>query len=466
MELCEGLRLVECAVVVLDFVRKQGKGVGQKGVDAWQLRELTKALLQTRAALTPADADLAIDKRPAQLHHARTAAAQDVPAATMRLRLWDSDGAQVVSAMDGTELSIGGVRLVCRCRIADGDSIDKLRTTWESIYGVSSSGYKSASPGERPDTITLHNIPHRWLAEPRVSTKPSFLVTHGIMSKLGEVRTLEIVDQDASTSSSGSLTPTSTQPDRRGRQVGLQLQRFQTHNEFLKALEVLSGKLLKKDGSPLVVDYNLAVDTAGFFSEKNVRARKMEKQRLQRAAEQAATERSRREEIEKRRKQLEEERRAAEAKAEADRLKRQEEERQQAEAERLRVEEEERMQEELEERGRREKAERRAEEQRLAAIADQERLEAEERAREADELARRMQKAREELAELEETKQRMLTEIAHRTQHASTVPTGAHDERDDDDHRDAHHSLVADDAAQLEEDIALLRPWKRLSTPR
>lgn len=41
---------------------------------------------------------------------------------------------------------------------------------------------------QQPDTIILRGVPSRWFAEPRVSSKPSMLVTHTIFSTFGKIR--------------------------------------------------------------------------------------------------------------------------------------------------------------------------------------------------------------------------------------------------------------------------------------
>lgn len=48
-------------------------------------------------------------------------------------------------------------------------------------------GY-SRSGRQEPDTIVLRGLPSRWFAEPRVSSKPSMLVTHTIFSTFGRIR--------------------------------------------------------------------------------------------------------------------------------------------------------------------------------------------------------------------------------------------------------------------------------------
>ena len=46
---------------------------------------------------------------------------------------------------------------------------------------------------EEPDTIILRGVPSRWFAEPRVSSKPSLLVTHTIFSTFGKIRHVYIL---------------------------------------------------------------------------------------------------------------------------------------------------------------------------------------------------------------------------------------------------------------------------------
>ena len=51
------------------------------------------------------------------------------------------------------------------------------------------SGYSRGGSGrQQPDTIVLRGAPSRWFAEPRVSSKPSMLVTHTIFSTFGKIR--------------------------------------------------------------------------------------------------------------------------------------------------------------------------------------------------------------------------------------------------------------------------------------
>jgi arginine/serine-rich splicing factor 17 len=41
---------------------------------------------------------------------------------------------------------------------------------------------------QEPDTIVMKGVPSRWVAEPRVSSKPSMLVTHTVFSTFGKIR--------------------------------------------------------------------------------------------------------------------------------------------------------------------------------------------------------------------------------------------------------------------------------------
>ncbi|KAF5195773.1 A-kinase anchor protein 17a-like, partial [Thalictrum thalictroides] len=49
--------------------------------------------------------------------------------------------------------------------------------------------YSSRDGGrQQPDTLVVRGLPSRWFAEPRVSSKPSMLVTHTIFSVFGKIR--------------------------------------------------------------------------------------------------------------------------------------------------------------------------------------------------------------------------------------------------------------------------------------
>ncbi|PWA23736.1 hypothetical protein CTI12_AA628990 [Artemisia annua] len=101
-------------------------------------------------------------------------------------------------------------------------------------------GYSRGRKRE-PDTIVLRGVPSRWFAETRVSSKPSMLVTHTIFSALGKIR-------------------------------------FEDHSEFCKALKVLCGRSLQKQGSRLKADYKVTWDKDGIFrnarsqTDKNYRS--------------------------------------------------------------------------------------------------------------------------------------------------------------------------------------------------
>eukprot|EP00897_Mesotaenium_endlicherianum_P010693 jgi/Mesen1/9652/ME000671S09017 len=209
--------------------------------------------------------------------------------------------------------------------------------------------YKSRQPGERPDTLMIKGVPSRWLAEPRVSSKPSLLVTHTIFSAFGPIRNVDVVSEEEE-----------------GQVAAQQLQstavvQYASHAAFLAALLALLNRALRKEGSSVHARISVEWDADMFFSDKNVRRRKFDKERkeaelarrLQEAAHLKALQ----------------ERHAAEAEAaaaaEAARLQRHEEERrleeerlqllreeEEAEEERLRKLEEERAAAEEEERAR------------------------------------------------------------------------------------------------------------------
>lgn len=62
-----------------------------------------------------------------------------------------------------------------------------VNTNMRCSFYLTHVGYPR-SEKQQPDTIILRGVPSRWFAEPRVSSKPSMLVTHTIFSAFGKIR--------------------------------------------------------------------------------------------------------------------------------------------------------------------------------------------------------------------------------------------------------------------------------------
>ncbi|CAI5478507.1 unnamed protein product [Closterium sp. Yama58-4] len=197
------------------------------------------------------------------------------------------------------------------------------------------SGRKGGSE-KRPDTLRVCGIPCRWLAEERVSTKPSLLIAHTVFSSFGPVRNIELLDPNEELPSAkvtqgrtlGVAGPAAL--GRAGLGLGLGaglalkletdvMVRFGSHSTFCDAVKALARHAVKKEGSSSLARVQLMIDGGDYFDERNVRRRRFTRE--QRAEE----ERQQREREERRR--AERERAERERKEEEERKAREEEER-------------------------------------------------------------------------------------------------------------------------------------------
>ncbi|CAL5418665.1 unnamed protein product [Camellia sinensis] len=90
----------------------------------------------------------------------------------------------VVGKTDGIELNLEGVKFRLTASIPESDDFG-MRKEWEERNAF---GYSRGGRQQLPDTIVLKGVPSRWFVEPRVSSKPSMLVTHTIFSAFGKIR--------------------------------------------------------------------------------------------------------------------------------------------------------------------------------------------------------------------------------------------------------------------------------------
>ncbi|KAJ4963825.1 hypothetical protein NE237_023764 [Protea cynaroides] len=156
----------------------------------------------------------------------------------------------LVDRMDGMELNIEGVKFRLSVVVPPSDDFDGLRKGWEEFYAFQSRGHHYSRGGKKqPDTLVLKGLPSRWFAEPRVSSKPSMLVTHTIFSVFGKIRNLNVAEDDdpgKNTEESGDIVS--------GLQCKIVVQ-FEKYEHFYAALKVLCGRSMQKQGSRLRADY-------------------------------------------------------------------------------------------------------------------------------------------------------------------------------------------------------------------
>ncbi|KAJ9567040.1 hypothetical protein OSB04_003006 [Centaurea solstitialis] len=180
----------------------------------------------------------------------------------------------VVGKMDGIELSLAGVRFKLSVEIPKSDDFEAMRNEWEDVSAFGGGGDRGYSRGRKrePDTIVLRGVPSRWFAETRVSSKPSMLVTHTIFSALGKIRNLDVSEDDGM----GKNADEGDEDIVPGLQCKIVV-RFEDHREFSKALKVLCGRSLQKQGSRLKADYEVTWDKDNLF--RNARSQTEENSR-------------------------------------------------------------------------------------------------------------------------------------------------------------------------------------------
>ncbi|XP_076957786.1 uncharacterized protein LOC143633350 [Bidens hawaiensis] len=249
-----------------------------KPLDDWQLKSSLIDFLNSSFSLTFPDDDLRIRKFKDANKRKR-----DDPVASGTLFIrdltilskieQDSEWKKtVVGKLDGIELSLAGVRFRLSVELPKSDDFDLMRKDWEDLNSTAFDRGHSRGRKRDPDTIVLRGVPSRWFAETRVSSKPSMLVTHTIFSALGKIRNLDVAEDDGI----GNDADEDDEDIVRGLLCKIVV-RFEDHKEFSKALKVLCGRSLQKQGSRLKADYEVSWDKDGIF--RNARSQNEETSR-------------------------------------------------------------------------------------------------------------------------------------------------------------------------------------------
>ncbi|KAG6784448.1 hypothetical protein POTOM_010142 [Populus tomentosa] len=92
----------------------------------------------------------------------------------------------VVEKMDQMEVNLQGEKYRLSVAVPESDDFEGMKKLWEEFYAFANKGYVRGGRQE-PDTIVMKGVPSRWVAEPRVSSKPSMLVTHTVFSTFGKI---------------------------------------------------------------------------------------------------------------------------------------------------------------------------------------------------------------------------------------------------------------------------------------
>ncbi|KAL3340350.1 hypothetical protein AABB24_028802 [Solanum stoloniferum] len=162
-----------------------------------------------------------------------------------------------VEKLNGIELNLEGTKFKLNVAVPVSDDFEGMKKEWEEIIAFGARGYQRSAKMQ-PDTIVLKGMPSRWFAETRVSSKPSMLVTHTIVSALGKIRNLHVAEDNSIGDGADEEDIVS----------GLHCKivvRFEKHKDFHDALKILCGRSLQKQGSRLRADYDVTWDKDGFF---------------------------------------------------------------------------------------------------------------------------------------------------------------------------------------------------------
>lgn len=261
-----GLALVPRLRVLLSFTRAD---LSVKALDEWQLRQSLLAFLRDALSISISDKDLSLHKhRDPHKKRSNDAVASGV------LYIWDIQAlrgenwshredadtmlqrkeALIVDKLTGIELNLGGLKLRCHACSEERDDFSSMKRLWHEAHETLQTGF--------PDTMVLRGIPSRWLAELRVSSKASVLVTHTIFSHFGMIRNLDIQEDDSETLSCN---------------VWVQ---FEHYSNFYNAMRAFCSHSMIREGSSFKANYEVSWDNDGYFNEGNIRKRRFEKERV------------------------------------------------------------------------------------------------------------------------------------------------------------------------------------------
>ncbi|XP_004498993.1 uncharacterized protein [Cicer arietinum] len=243
-------------------------------IDEWKMKLSILDFLHTSLSISLPEQNLLFKRFNKDLKKRK----REDPVVCGTLHIWDlsfltdlNDVAEwrnrLVDKMNGIELNLQGVRFTLSVAVPHSDHFESMKKNWEEFYAFQN---LNRSFRREPDTIVISNVPSRWFAEPRVSSKPSMLVTHTIFSKFGKIRNLNVAEDDYSgkdaNEDSGDLVS--------GLYCKIVVQ-FEKYQDFHDALRVLCGRSLQKQGSRLKADYEVTWDKDGFF--RNPRNQTQEK---------------------------------------------------------------------------------------------------------------------------------------------------------------------------------------------
>jgi len=157
-------------------------------IDEWKTKRALIDFLHDSLSLTLPEEDLHLTR-----HKNIKKRKRDDPVAAGTLRVWDLSlfptekrflewRSRLAEDLNGIELNLEGLKFKLAVTVPVSDDFNRMKKEWEEH-----SAFRSR---REPDTVVLRGVPSRWFAEPRVSSKPSMLVTHTIFSTFGKIRSV------------------------------------------------------------------------------------------------------------------------------------------------------------------------------------------------------------------------------------------------------------------------------------
>lgn len=213
-----------------------------------------------------------------------------------------------IARLDGKSMKLQGFPEFLKVRAAEAKLSFPSRHDWDSFFR-DAQNMNEENPGERPDTIHVENLPCKWFSIDSEPDKPSELILKmAFASFIGEVRRIDIPMLDPYRHEN-QITGGNFRTFNFGNSLTFDAYvQFMEYIGFVKAMDALKGmKLLRKtsDGKAYTAEIKVDFDRTKHLSNKSIRRRERERQRLIELEEQRAEQKRKEKEEEERRKEEE-----------------------------------------------------------------------------------------------------------------------------------------------------------------
>lgn len=221
--------------------------------------------------------------------------------------------ATIMQRLEGKLIKLSGFTEQLKVKAGEAKIQFPGRHDWDS-YFRDAKNMNEMKPGERPDTIHIRDIPTRWFASKhsKEKDKPSEDVLKRVFNQFGDIRCVDIPMLDPYRKEmSGLVKSGSIQTFTFGQDLVFDAYiQFKEYIGFVKAMDRFrSMKLLymDEDDKCAVANIRIDFDKTKHLSDKNIRRRRLERERLEQL-EKEREERVKRERDEQERKLAEEQR--------------------------------------------------------------------------------------------------------------------------------------------------------------